>query len=142
MTNPMRVTLPAGSYVVGDPAYNIPDDNWDEVLDNCGNFKHQCQSTWTRANGLPGSVVAFYTKFGDGEYSSGKRKFLVDSGTIGIIPLEHLDGKELDATTHLIKFSRPFECFEVNGVLVFGFLEINTNEGDNDSNFGDLDHDF
>jgi hypothetical protein len=81
---------------------------------------------------MPGFELGqFTTAYGDDVYSAGDLDFPVDSGSIGIIPAEHVhkDGKaELG---HIIEFPEEFECWydEQGGMwehkdLHFGHLTI------------------
>jgi hypothetical protein len=133
-----RVTLPAGTYIVGDPCYNIPDDSWDGVLSDSDSFEAQCFGKFAKGDGTDGIAVAFGTKYGDGTYEYGKLEFPVDAGLIGIIPVEDVLEPNLNCS-NLVTFTQPFECFEEGGVIVFGHIEINT--GDDPEEFVDSNWD-
>lgn len=126
------VVLPPGRYVIGDPSYHVPETQWDHVLDESGFFEQQCHSTFKKADGSIGTVVAFSTAWGDGLYNDNiGNEYGVDAGLIGIIPLddvEHLD----ESLGTVIEFKSPVQCFVEGGVIVFGYIEINT-----DSDFAD-----
>jgi hypothetical protein len=133
-----RITFPAGTYIVGDPCYNVPDDAWDGLLEDCDFFDKQCHGQFVKADGTLGTVVGFSTKYGDGTYDYGKLEFPVDAGLIGIIPVEDVPEPDLTCS-NLVTFTQPFECFEEGGVIVFGHIEINT--GDDPEEFVDSDWD-
>lgn len=123
------VTLPAGRYVVGDPCYHVPDGEWNAVLEQSDFFEGQCWANFKTGAGLIGTVVAFGTAYGDGVYEDAAgREYGVDAGLIGVIPL-HDVGAALDLScAHVIEFSAPFTCQSVDGVIIFGFVEINTED--------------
>lgn len=129
------ITLPAGRYIIGDPCYNVPDENWQDLLDNADYFQDRCVGSYTRADGKVCQVVSFNTKYGDGEYTGGGMTFGVDAGMIGIMPAD--DVPTPDSETQLVMFERDFVCSEHNGVIQFGHIIIDTaDEGD------DLDDDL
>lgn len=141
------VTLPAGAYIVGDPCYHVPDDQWDRVLEESGFFEKQCWATFKTHDGRDGIVVAFSTMYGDGMYSDGAgREYGVDAGLIGIISILDIDPSEFDdQSAHAIGFNAPVRCYEHDGVITFGHVDINTDEQDSgfsDSEFDDVDDGF
>jgi hypothetical protein len=135
--------LPAGRYIIGDPCYHIPGDQWPDVIYQAGAFADRTWSNFTTFDGRQGTVVAFQTFEGDGLYKDlVGREFPVDSGLIGIIPFGDIDPRELDLkSAHVIEFTAPFTCRETNeGTLIFGYIEINTaDETSDDLNDGDDD---
>ena len=56
------VYVPAGKYVIGDPCYTVPNDDWETLLQSCDYFN--------RPVGISGGfeVLAFPTQYGDGVY--------------------------------------------------------------------------
>jgi hypothetical protein len=134
-----RVTLPPGKYVISDPCYHVPDDQWDRVLDESDCFEDQCWASFITPSGTLGTVVAFSTAYGDGVYSYGSKDFGVDAGLIGIMPFEDV---EFDPDSgHVFEFHTPFECFVEEGVIVFGHVEINTGE-DPDDTYQEVDDEY
>ena len=134
-----QVVLPAGRYVIGDPCYHVPDEEWDHVLSESNFFEGQCWSHFETKAGTKGTVVAFSTAYGDGEYEDAAgRKYPVDAGLIGIIPLDDV-AADLDLScAHVITFTAPFTCRERAGKISFGFIDIDTDPSDP---MGDLDED-
>jgi hypothetical protein len=141
------VTLPAGTYIIGDPCYHVPEEQWDRVLEESGFFamggpgtgpNDQCHATFEAWNGRTGTVVAFSTAVGDGLYEDSQgREYGVDAGLIGIIPAGDVDSADFDgALAKLVTFSHPVECYEKNGVIVFGHVAIDTNDEEVDD-YGD-----
>ena len=137
------VTFPAGTYVVGDPCYNLSTAQYDEFLESTQYLKKVGEiSSTDGAKKFP--IFAFYTANGDGRFDDlSGFEFAVDSGSLAIFPAEAMEGDEIDASTKVVTFTSPFEIYDSAGVIVFGHIEINTNNGgDCDSDFGDLDNDF
>ncbi len=135
----MSYTLPAGTYVIGDPCYNLTDAQYDEFLATSDSLAQP--GTITLSDGSTVTVHALPTADGDGRFTSGKFEYAVDSSSIGIMPLEALEGREPDESTKVVKFKHPFEVYDSAGTLVFGHIEINTNYGPEDDEV-DEDGDF
>lgn len=134
------VTLPAGAYIVGDPCYHVPKAQWTDVL-NESNFFDQCWASFKTHDGHDGIVVAFNTKHGDGVFTDGAgREYGVDAGLIGIIPVLDIDPDMFDdQLAHAIRFTSPVRCFERDGVITFGHVDINTDVQDEDEEEQDRD---
>ena len=127
-----QVILPAGKYIIGDPCYTIPDEEWDKVLDQSGFFNDQCWAMFRAPNGEQAPVVAFSTAWGDGTYDDGAgRSYGVDAGLIGIIPAGPF-GNARPFCTHVVEFHSPVNCSEKQGVICFGNVRINTDYDVND----------
>ena len=124
--------MPAGLYVIGDPCYHVPDAEWDSVLDESGFFNGQCWASFRTFNGRTGTVVAFSTVYGDGVYQDAAgRRYPVDAGLIGLIPLEDVDPNALDLScANVIEFKTSITCKEKEGVITFGFVEVDTDPPD------------
>lgn len=147
-----EAVFPPGKYVIGDPCYHVPDDEWDSVLSQSDFFNMRgsggagengkCHATFKKANGELGTVVAFSTQYGDGVYEDQQgRKYGVDAGLIGIIPLADVD--ELDESlANVIEFDSHFRCYDSDGILTFGNVVIDTRDDDTDNDFGDLDNEY
>lgn len=128
--------LPPGSYVIGDPCYMVPDDEWDGVLTRSDFFEGQCHSSFQAETAHDGLVIAFSTKYGDGAYrGSDGNTYGVDAGLIGIAPAECFDG--VPSGCHLVEFHQPVECHAEDGVIVFGHVEINTAGDDIEDDYSD-----
>lgn len=131
-----EATLPPGKYIIGDPCYNIPDHLWHDVLDASDSW-HTCHATFPLADGGEGLVVAFHTKNGDGRFDDGHgREYPVDSGSIGIISVDHIPEPDLEAS-HVITFKNPVHCYLSGSVIVFGHIEINTEDPEAEEDDGD-----
>jgi len=130
-----EVTLPPGTYVIGDPCYQLNDEQWEEVLYESDDFDSPV-GVYTRLNGGKGFAIAFSTSFGDGLYTDlDDREYGVDSGLIGIIPVDQIDTLD-DANANVITFDSPFTCKKIKQMLVFGHIEINAS-GDIEDSYDD-----
>lgn len=126
-------TLPAGTYYIGDPCYVFPNkgpnsDKWVELLEACNYFEKD-----TCFGEIPNiKVWGHATKYGDGSYYSNidKKNFYVDSGMLGIVPIEtvkFLNNTETDPEVGGLfhTFETPFEIeFEKNDRFLFGSIII------------------
>jgi hypothetical protein len=137
---PTEVSLPPGRYVIADPCYHVPEDEWASVLetsnyfnmvDHAGERRGKCWTTFRKPDGTEGFVAAWDTKSGDGEYRDQEgRKYGVDAGMIGIIPLADCDFDP--SLGHIVNFDTQFRCWEQDGVIHFGRVAIDTDDGQDD----------
>jgi len=127
--------FPAGEYYIGDPCYLIPDEDWDGVLEATNFFGVGDGDAIDFDDGLyhwnGRTCFTAFTKHGDGCYGNkcGSVKVGVDSGTIGIIPLERKDLIEALFLPYTVirRFGKKFEVWEEDGVFHFGNkIKINT----------------
>jgi hypothetical protein len=143
--NRHSVTLPAGRYLIIDPCDSLPDGEWDRVIDLTNCFEDPCHAAFTTAAGGQGLVVAFSTANGDGCFADAEgNEYGVDSGVIGIVSMDDLTIDEGDVDGGVVHdFTAPFRCYRSGDTLVFGHIEINTgNTEEEDSDFGDFDNDY
>nr|QMP83779.1 MAG: hypothetical protein [Caudoviricetes sp.] len=131
------MTMPAGSYYVGDLCY-ILHDEWDEVcsliikdevLDGEFNLKD-------------GRRFAIYsTQYGDGSYSTSTNHSLsVDAGCIGCILIDDID--QSNPTNHIddgmiVEFDSPFNTSGYDGknwdgTISFGNVKVYTGDMEED----------
>jgi len=126
MSKSKMITLPAGKYVIVDPCYVVPDDDWMPLLDSAKFFDDDVAEGWT-PDGK--HVVGFGTAYGDGFYADNQGGgYGVDAGLIGIVRAEDFDGAEWEGC--LYEFDQPFECYSEDGVLHFGHVVIDTANSD------------
>lgn len=138
--------FPAGIYVVGDPCYTISEADWLAMLDETGYFgyKSKRESDGTPVNNWDSGAYIYKgnrcwthsTYFGDGEYrvKSGSRNIGnlgVDSGEIGIIPIEVMENIPAAIEGGFVgslvyHFQEPFYVFYSDGVFYIGDLRIDT----------------
>lgn len=126
--------LPAGTYYIGDPCYVLSKEQWSEVCEAIAQvgeeqFANQALELMID-NKFPIGIAP--TLYGDGEFHiSGDKSLLipVDSGTIGCVPIEHVqdleEAKELGWVT---EFNEPFEIRYDEGVIRFGKEWVNTTD--------------
>ena len=123
------VLVPAGTYLLGDPCYSVPDEDWDDLLGSCNYFMDSAVGTCP--NGL--QVLSFGTAWGDGCYRDNKgREYPVDAGMIGLTPV--LEGwnrtdcgciSEGDGV-YLVEFTQDTICSSDGKILRFGSISIDT----------------
>ncbi len=127
-----KTTFKAGRYYVGDPCYVLDDKQWDEVLTQTGCFGYEAFSS--------PDENTFYIKghrgwgngtmWGDGTYiANNNLEYWVDSGTLGIIPIEALEDGNPDfrGGYDFETFKKDFEVYFEDGVFHFGDIVIDTN---------------
>ena len=141
------VTMPPGTYYVGDPCYAVPDARWEEWLE-AADYRNQQQYLIAEIDGHP--VLGINTAFGDGTYFDELgREYPVDAGLIGVTPAAFTDAHPSPTVTtvstgvkengiwleglHRITFDVPFECRydKDTGDIWIGLIRIETDlEGD------------
>lgn len=120
-----RVKMPAGKYYIGDLCY-VMHEEWDEVCELffAGRTDLGCnEGKFKLADGR--EFVNFNTKYGDGVYFDGLFSYGVDSGSIGCIRVEDVR-EELPPGAVVMAFLEDFECYRDDNMLVFGYVEIDT----------------
>lgn len=124
-----KKTFPPGTYYIGDPCYVVSDDNWDKLLDDTDFFENESQSY----KGV--QILAGDTMYGDGEYEDNYgRKYGVDAGLIGIMPIDVIDKKyeNIEELGSIVEFDENFVAIVDNGVFKFGDVIINTGDEDDE----------
>ena len=119
-----QVMVPPGSYYLGDPCYSVPDGDWGELLSSCDCFQ---ASPVGKVRGF--EVLAFGTAHGDGVYEDQRGNvYGVDSGLIGLVPVELCDGESLyDEPEKVVTFASETLCeTDGDGRLSFGSYFIDT----------------
>lgn len=121
--------MPAGRYYLGDPCYVIEGERWDEFLGEFWEVKPR-GGIFTFDHF---ECCAFYTKYGDGTYSTTEGSLLgVDAGMIGLVPLTIITSGHPEQDGTIVSFSAAFECYEQDGLLIFGDIEVDTAGDDED----------
>jgi hypothetical protein len=115
--------IPAGKYWLGDPCYIIPDEDWDDFLIKTDYFEYSL----VEVKGY--KVIGFHTYYGDGTYYDNfGNEYSVDSGTIGLVPVE-IGIKNIHAElAKSVEFREDVLCYEDSGILHFGEYIIDTKE--------------
>ena len=121
----VEVIVPAGQYVLGDPCYAVPDDDWMPLLESCNYFNNPVGHV---VDGMQKFfVLAFGTKWGDGCYAgSDGKEYPVDAGLIGLVPVEMVEDLE-SHIQNIVTFTKDTVCsYNGSGRLVFGGISIET----------------
>ena len=135
--------LSKGLYYIGDLCYVFEKDrgSWEKLLDVTNNL------TYNQAGVVNGvEFLAAPTAHGDGEYYSTQDvRFLVDSGSIGIVTLEGalsfgVTEEDLEFVGQIVEFSSYTWVKMYNGHFIFGeYVEIDTSY---EYEFDDNDYDY
>jgi hypothetical protein len=132
----VEVTVPAGQYVLGDPCYAVPYEDWDDLLASCNYFQNPI-GLITKDFTKKFFVLGFSTRWGDGCYAgSDGKEYPVDAGLIGLVPIELVE----DLSEHygnIVTFNKETICSSNgDGKLRFGGIVIDTDpEDENEDNY-------
>lgn len=132
----VNMTLPAGTYWVGDLCY-ILSDIWDEVCDLYWASENETAVAGGEFTLRDGRKFAMYgTRFGDGTYNDQSgHSYGVDSGTLGCFPVSADDSE--DSLGKLVNFRNDFSTGYTDrdcSVIKFGHIQIDTGDfADEDS---------
>ena len=153
----MLNVLPAGKYFVGDPCYAVPDAKWMRVLEETGYLGLYAtpESMRQNMNQYDGdkygmwlfegvAIGASSTKYGDGGYfDQNGNCYSVDSGTLGVVPvelIESFDEYALNTLGRMVDFRTPFTVEYSEGIVFIGDIKINTDPKRDD--YDDEDEDW
>ena len=124
------VVVPPGTYVLGDPCYTVPHEDWHALLKSCDYFNTPIGVVKSH------KILGFSTMYGDGMYRGCDGKYYpVDAGLIGLVPYDYASPTARDnrKLVQLIKLDCSTLCTRSQeGELTFGAVKINT--GFNDVN--------
>lgn len=126
----LTATLPAGTYVIGDPCYSIgaEQSDWIEWLE-AADFRHPSREHVLVAPYKGHLCVGIPTAHGDGEYADSEGNFHpVDAGLIGLVAIEAADTNALGDGRVVVTFDEPVECFYNDGNITLGPITIQTND--------------
>lgn len=129
-----EVTVPAGTYFVGDPVYGCPDDDWQVWI-----------GSWTSSSGpddgiviIGGHHVVKFRLISDGWYHDQLgHEYKVDTAMLGLVPqalYEHLPESELSEmyrAGRILTFGQPVTAWRDDpeyGTLHLGPYEFSTGE--------------
>lgn len=116
------ITLPAGTYYIGDPCYVFNREQWDTLGEQTGWFEETPVAAIYEYR-----MVAFGTAYGDGTYQDNfGHEYPVDSGLIGIVPIEVVDPTKICG--QVVRFEEPFTCEDIGDRLRFGHIVIETED--------------
>ena len=139
----MSYSLQPGYYWIGDPCYVLSEENYDELLKSVKDDGLVLQKG-------ENTSIALYTDHGDGEYDvlsslynnrvtflSERVKLAVDSGLIAITSIELVeDISDYDEPVGIkVEVLEPISIYNLDGVLRFGSVIIDTNYEDKEIGF-------
>lgn len=125
MTTYIRV--PAGTYVLGDPCYAVPDELWDAACDASQCFRRP--TARVSYEGTEYVVLGFITAYGDGMYKgSNGRTYPVDAGLIGLVPIGLCRDEAERRPADVVTFAKSTLCTNTGGRMTFGEIVIDTTE--------------
>ena len=124
-----KVIMKAGEYYIGDSCYVLKEGQhpgFDWANDFCEKF---FEEDGGKFEVLGKEVVAFSTSYGDDCYLSNVGfEFPVDAGLIGCTPADLWKGVEEPFGCLKVSFKEDFVCYEDDGYIVFGHIEIDTKQ--------------
>lgn len=128
----VQVTLPAGTYVVGDPCYTIPGEAWMPWLEAADYeipgrdhvLAAYVTTTTVTKSGKERTrkhlCVGVSTAHGDGCYTDqDDREYPVDAGLIGLVPTGAFSDRYEGSATNTVTFNGPVTCWYEGGVIHF-----------------------
>lgn len=120
----VKLTLPAGTYWIGDPGYILSEEQYEQWLQEIE--KGNEYDAVVIMNGY--SFVTLSTMLGDGYYKSNLRfKFGVDSGNLACIPIGIVKQPPHKHFVRRRTFKKAFKCFRTKkGMVHFGSVMIDT----------------
>jgi len=119
------VLIRAGQYVLGDPCYTTPDDDWMLLLESCDYFR----ASPVADIGGGKTILGFGTLHGDGCYTDNfGSTYPVDAGLLGLVPIEYAQlNEDKYWPDHIVTFERDTRAVDDGqGRLTFGKYTINT----------------
>lgn len=124
----VKATYPAGKYYIGDICYALDSKTYHQQW---GKLYHYDKGTFqVQYKNIVKTFSVNHTKFGDGVFmdTANQLRFLVDSGTIGIIPIDLCDTKKIENDMmqggHIIESKTSVDFRSNEGVFV---IEYNNN---------------
>lgn len=125
-----------GKYYIGDPCYVFNNcKKWIQLTEETDFFRNPYQKI------LEYEILCGSTAFGDGFYEDNSgRGYLVDSGSIGIIPIQAFDydfmsiEDAMDSGT-VIEFKDYFNVEIKDGLFRFGDIIIDTTGRENEEDY-------
>lgn len=135
------MTMPAGTYYIGDLCYVIAE--WDEFCDITIKGEECLDGEFEMSDGR--RFATYGTAYGDGVYEdeSGK-EYSVDAGLIGCILVGDISkkiyGEMIDGNLgHFHTFETPFQTFSEDGKIYFGNVVIDTDPEYEEDDYWDYD---
>jgi hypothetical protein len=131
----MNETLELGKYYLGDPSYVLSEKIYIGILENIYQFKNGKLNI----NGI--YITIHNTHFGDGVFIDTKnRKYNIQSGLLGLIPLELIEDTNLCKDGHVFNFENKVNYIYDAGIFYIKsgrkYINIDTrNMDDYDSDY-------
>lgn len=118
------ITVPAGTYWLGDPSYVVPESLWVPLLESCDFFNAPVGT----AGGH--TVYASGTCWGDGMYfGTDGHKYPVDAGLIGLVP-EAMVTEDPGKCSRKVTIGHDFIFGYEDGTILIDDIKIPTAEED------------
>lgn len=110
----MNEVLMQGKYFLGDPSIVLPEKIYIGIWGNLYNYDNG------KFNILGKHLCVHNTHYGDGVYiDTRNRKYMVESGVIGLVPLELIENIELcNNNGHIFNFKKPVYFMCDGGVFI------------------------
>ncbi len=130
------MTMPAGTYYVGDLCYVLQEegsDIWGQLC-KASNFE---DGEVQLESGVRAAVYG--TKYGDGSFFDKEgHEFAVDSGTLGCVLLEQTESEAVKKCLaanicRVVEFEEAFETSEEGGIVKLGRVWIDTGSEPDDN---------
>ena len=121
------MTMPAGTYYIGDLCYVFDDNEWDEVLSHIIKGNSCVNGEFTLADGR--KFASYTTKWGDGEYyDQYSNGYPVDAGLIGCVKLKDVSKESISVNNlgNVFIFDTDFETSGEDGIIKFSHVTIDT----------------
>ena len=151
--------LPAGTYYVGDPCYAVPDEWWQDVLEETGylglyaTLESMKENRYSYDGDLFGmweykgyTIAGASTKHGDGTYKDQNGNcYGVDSGTIGVVPVAMIRADDLlwikaKPDGQIVTFPYSFTVTRAeDGMINVGHISIDTDPDYEEDEYDDED---
>ena len=115
-----------GVYYFGDLGY-VMDKEWEEVCSIVISGNECLEGEFTLSDGR--KFAMYNTEYGDGTYTDTQgNTYSVDSGSIGCILLNDIDPEQREniSSGSVFSMSKDFETGNVNGLIYFGNVSIDT----------------
>lgn len=141
----MPITIPAGTYALGDPCYSIRGNDWSKFIHNGQIAKESAFNEYEQImEGAKLPAFAFQTAYGDGSYGgTGFDGLLdVDSGLIGLVEYGTYNTEEAvkNKMAVIVQFKSDVTATNSeDGIITIGHVEVIT--GDEDEEWGYDDDD-
>ena len=133
-----KTLLPSGTYIIGDPSYQVKEENW--YLWNMDFETVGAQPVDSNQKRQPyvfeykdKLVCCCRTSYGDGVYyDQHDRQYGVDTGQIAAIPIEISELESNKCNTglgHVMEFKNEFSIDYKDSIISIGDIKINTKRG-------------